>query len=373
MNLENLFCPNLECPARGQTGQGNIVAHSLKEQRCRCTVCHKTFAITKGTPFYRLRTDEQLVTTVMVLLAHGCPLQAIVKAFELDERTVQNWQEKAGTHCEAIHEHVVGQAQLDLEQVQADEIRAKTSGGVLWIAMAIAVTSRLWLGGEVSRQRDKHLIRRLAERIKRMALCRSLLLAVDGLASYVPAFQKAFRTKVPRRRQQGRCQLVAWREIAIVQVIKRRTAEGLAIERRIVQGCSQVIDQLRQKSQGLLGVINTAYIERLNATFRQRIAPLGRRCRHLARQEDTLRTSIYLVGCFYNLCDAHHSLRQQLLLTKNRHRWVAFTPAMAAGLTDHPWTAHELLSFKVPPPRWTPPPQRGRRSKEVLKLIERWC
>jgi hypothetical protein len=27
---------------------------------------------------------------------------------------------------------------------------------------------------------------------------------------------------------------------------------------------------------------------------------------------------------------------------------------MAAAITDHRWTVHELLSFHVPPPRWTP-------------------
>ena len=34
MNLEQLFCPNIDCPARGQTEQGNVVIHSQKEKRC---------------------------------------------------------------------------------------------------------------------------------------------------------------------------------------------------------------------------------------------------------------------------------------------------------------------------------------------------
>ena len=48
MNLENIFCPNDDCPARGQVGKGNIRSHSQKEKRCRCTECNKTFVITKG-------------------------------------------------------------------------------------------------------------------------------------------------------------------------------------------------------------------------------------------------------------------------------------------------------------------------------------
>jgi hypothetical protein len=48
------------------------------------------------------------------------------------------------------------------------------------------------------------------------------------------------------------------------------------------------------------------------------------------------------------------------------------TPAMAAGITDHCWTMHELLSFHVPLSRWTPPKQRGRPSHALKRLIERW-
>jgi transposase-like protein len=47
------FCPNLACPARGQTGQGNIRSHSCKAQRFLCTECHKTLSATTGTALYR--------------------------------------------------------------------------------------------------------------------------------------------------------------------------------------------------------------------------------------------------------------------------------------------------------------------------------
>ena len=89
MDLEKIFCPNIACPARGQVGQGNISSHSQKEKRCVCNVCDKTFAVSKGTLFYRLRTEPQIVMWVIVLLAYGCPLQAIVKAFGFDQRTVK--------------------------------------------------------------------------------------------------------------------------------------------------------------------------------------------------------------------------------------------------------------------------------------------
>jgi hypothetical protein len=110
-------------------------------------------------------------------------------------------------------------------------------------------------------------------------------------------------------------------------------------------------------------VINTAYIERLNATFREHLAPLARRCRALARHTLTLHEGMFLVGTVYNLCTPHESLDPA----------PTMTPAMAAGITDHCWTIRELLAFHVPPPRWIPPKRRGRRSRAMQRLIEQWC
>ena len=96
MDPQTVFCHNLDCPARGQVGKGNIGVHSQKDRRYICHVCNTTFAASKGTAFYRLRKSKELVVLVVTLLAHGCPIQAIVVAFGLDERTVVSWQERLG-------------------------------------------------------------------------------------------------------------------------------------------------------------------------------------------------------------------------------------------------------------------------------------
>ena len=372
MNPESVFCPNIDCPARGRRGAGNIGIHSQKDERYYCGVCQETFAATKGTIFYRLRTDPLVVMLVITLLAYGCPTQAIVAAYGFDERTVKSWWQRAGAHCQKVHEHMVGQSQLDLGQVQADEIKVRIQGGSLWMALAMMVSTRLWLGGVISPRRDQTLIQQLAGQIRTVALCRPLLLAVDGLSSYVGAFQRTFRTKLPRQGQTGRSRLRPWPEIAIVQVVKQRVAGRLTIERRIVQGCADMITSLIQATQGH-GGINTAYIERLNATFRQRLSSLVRRTRALARQTETLQAGMYVVGCVYNFCTYHQSLRVPYYLSQHSRRWLQRTPAIAAGLTDHRWSIAELFHSQVPPPSWTPPKQRGRPSKETLRLIERWC
>lgn len=371
MNPQEEFCQNIDCYARGQIGKGNIRIHSYEEERYVCEECGHTFTATKGTIFYRLRTAPEIVMRVITLMAYGCPPKAIEKAFGFHERTIKAWWLRSGEHNRMMHEHVVGKSQLELEQVQADEIKGKGQGVTFWIAMAMMVRTRLWLGGAISHKRDLNLIQDVANQLRQMALCREMLFAVDGLVSYVKAFRRAFRTPFKGNRA-GRHRLISWPNVAIVQVVKQRKNGKLSIDRRIVQGCEKMIARLIEKTQGG-GVINTAYVERLNATFRQRLAWLARRTRYLAQQTDTMMAGMFTVGNFYNFCDNHHSLRLKLSVGRRGFRWVKRTPAMATGFTDHRWTVEEIFYFKIPPLRWKPPLRRGRPSLAMLELINTWA
>jgi transposase-like protein/IS1 family transposase len=367
MDLAHTFCPTLDCPARGQPGQGNIGMHSRKDHRFICKQCRKTFTATKGTAFYRLRTPAETVSLVLTLMAHGCPLQAIVVAFGFDERTVAAWFARAGRQAQAVQAHVVEQPR-DLGQVQADEIRVKQQGKISWMALAMSVGTRLWLAGEVSEQRDLGLIRRLLGRVRRCAARRPLLVCTEGFRAYPRAIRETFRDPLPTGKR-GRPCLQSWKTLHIAQVVKHYVQRRVvSAERRIVAGTAAQVEKLRRRSQGGEGVLNTAYIERLNATFRERLATLTRRGRALARRTATLHAGMYLIGTVYNFCTYHRSLSHA---AAGVH--APQTPAMAAAITAHRWTVYELLSFHVPPPRWTPPQRRGRPSRALQRLIERWC
>jgi hypothetical protein len=319
------------------------------------------FAETVGTPFYRLHKPAELALVVITLLCHGCPTQAIVAAFGLDERTVARWFARAGRHCQRVHEHLVEQGQVDLRHVQADELWVKQVGGGVWMALALAVPTRLWLGGVISRQRDLTLITRLVQRVRACAVTPAILVCVDGLASYVTAFVQVFREPI-RTGRRGRPRLVLPDGFQFAQVVKHAAKRHvIGVTRRVVRGTLAGIEAvLTATATGT--VINTAYIERLNATFRAHLAPLTRRGRAIARTEATLTDGMWLIGTAYNFCWPHDSLR---LLAPNRapRKWLLRTPAMAAGLTDHPWTISELLRFQIPLPRWVPPKRRGRPPK----------
>jgi transposase-like protein len=363
MNPPSQFCHNPQCPARGQRGQGNIRVHSDADQRYRCTTCGQTFAATKGTPFYRLRTAADVVTVVLTLVCHGCPLQAIVAAFGLDERTVAAWVARAGQHCQQVHQHVVQQGQVDLQHVQADELWVKLVGRRVWMAMAMAVPSRLWLGGVISPHRNQVLITTLAQLVRSCAHSLALLVCVDGLASYVTAFLRVFRHPM-RTGRRGRPRLMLEKELLLGQVVKRYVQRRVvSVERRVVRGTEAAIAAVLATSGGGSG-INTAYIERLNATFRASLAPLARRGRAIAHTEAVLTAGMWLVGCAYNFCWLHQSLRLAAPAGAP-WKWQECTPAMAASLTDHRWTMRELFRYQVPLPPWVAPKRRGHPPKRV--------
>lgn len=173
--------------------------------------------------------------------------------------------------------------------------------------MALQVSTRLWLGGVVSAKRDRGLIRQLMLQVRACALPKPLLFCVDGLATYVSVLRQVFRHPQPRH-QPGRGRLQPWRGLYLAQVIKHYAKRPvIAVTQRIVQGTPAAIHRLLQRPQG--GKINTAYIERLNATFRARWHGLVRRGRSLARQIPTVTHSMYLLGTVYNFCTEHRSLR----------------------------------------------------------------
>ncbi len=368
MNASQVFCPNLECKARGQIGQGTIVSHGRKRPRYRCKTCGKTFSAKAGTLFAGLRKPTEVIVVVVTLLAYGCPVQAIVHAFELDERTVASWRDQAGRHCEQVHHALVEQGKLDLMHVQADEIRVKGRQLIAWMGLAMMVPTRLWLAGVLSATRDRALADRLLGQVRACAqrLC-GLLVCTDGWAAYPGSIRRAFREKVKTTAGRGRASLQVWPELHIGVVIKHTVKYHLThITRRMAQGGLEQATALLSASRGG-SVLNTAFIERFNGTMRERLAALTRKCRHAAHRLSALHTGMYLLGCTYNFCWPHQELSRSAPDAETGKRtWMACTPAMASGLTDHVWSLFELMSYRVAPPPWVAPKRRGRRRTRPL-------
>ena len=306
-----------------------------------------------------VRTDEEKVTLVVTLLSYGCPLQAIVHAFGLDERTGAAWQKRAGKQCQRVHTAVVEQGKVKSQHIQADEIRAKGRKLIIWIALAMDVTTRLWLAGVVSQHRDRTLIDRLFQHVRACCQCmHALLVCTDGFAAYPKSIGRAFREKVKKQAGRGRCCLEVWPDLCIATVIKHTKKKRVVeITRKVARGTCEKAQELLLMTKGCQE-FNTAFIERLNGTIRSRLASLTRTCRHAAARVETLEEGMYLIGCSYNFCFPHHEL------SKKAHFGCPTTPAMAASLTDHIWSMRELLMYKIAPSPFVErkPAKRSRKA-----------
>ena len=138
--------------------------------------------------------------------------------------------------------------------------------------MAMDVDTRLWLGGVVDASRNKDLILSLAKKVQVCAKSWNFLLCVDGLSSYISAFMAVFSMLIYTGRP-GRPKRETSSGLMIAQVIKTYSKGRVAkVIQRIVRGSAEAIGSVLRETGS--SKINTSYIERLNATFRGRLATL---------------------------------------------------------------------------------------------------
>jgi len=151
--------------------------------------------------------------------------------------------------------------------------------------------------------------------------------------------------------------LPALRYAQVVKSYRRRHIVG--VKHRVVFGTQLAI------AQGLTTcgwTINTSFVERLNLDIRQRVAAIGRRVNPLCQGEAGVQDQLALFQVYPNFVLPHASLRQPLLRPQPANGrgsakvWRPYTPAMAAGLTDHVWSLKEVLFSRVPP--WPQPQVR---------------
>ena len=164
----------------------------------------------------------------------------------------------------------------------------------------------------------------------------------EGLVSvygYVihPQYSGRGRPPLPR--------MVPLSTLNYAQVCKKRQ-KGRVVEvvQQVVFGDNDVV--LHRLGADEQGTINTAYVERINLTFRNCLARFIRRTMNESKNQYMHSQMIEFFQAWYNFVKPHKSLR--LLVSDGKRKWKQRTPAMAERLTDHIWTLEELLTFRAP-------------------------
>jgi hypothetical protein len=126
-----------------------------------------------------------------------------------------------------------------------------------------------------------------------------------------------------------------------------------------------VIAVARDVVSGIPAEISTSYAERQNLSLRMSQRRFTRLTNAFSKKLENHAAAVSLYVGHYNLCRVHEALTPS---AKNQN-----TPAMALGLTAHPWSIGELLDAALavaPADPTTTAPQRRRRcrSRDGWKL-----
>jgi len=116
-----------------------------------------------------------------------------------------------------------------------------------------------------------------------------------------------------RTGRRGRPRLLLPEGLMVAQAVERYARRRvIGVVRRVVCGTQAAVGEWLRATQGgaTPAVINTAYVERLQATFRSRLAPLARRTRAAARRRATLEVGMWLIGTTYTTSAARIALSE---------------------------------------------------------------
>jgi len=160
----------------------------------------------------------------------------------------------------------------------------------------------------------------------------------DGWGGIVEAMMEVYglvpeysgRGRPPTRKKAG----TDW---LYLQMVKQRDERGHFAGTKL----KAIFGSLEELTQ-LLGEV-TAYIERSHLTSRLFNGRQTRKTLAFSKDLTCCRAAATWEDSYYNLVKPHKSLRRRVVDVPGR-KWKPRTPAMAAGLTDHAWTAKELLS-----------------------------
>jgi len=116
--------------------------------------------------------------------------------------------------------------------------------------------------------------------------------------------------------------------------VRNRYHQVIGVKPRIVFGRAK-------KSE-----ITTWCLERQNLNLRHENRRLARKTIAFSKSIMGLRDQLAFYHGYFNFIRFHWSLRVPLIHAGLK-TWRRLTPAMAAGLSDHPWTMKEFMSFKI--------------------------
>jgi len=273
-------------------------------------------------PMNRLSTAKRV--QIVSALVEGNSIRATCRMTGAAKGTVLKLLRDVGRATELFSNDAL--VNLPCKRIQCDEIwtfchakqrnvpveKAGTFGyGDVWTWTAICADTKLAVGWLVGRRDEETCVQFMTDLASRLA--NRVQLTTDGHHSYLVAVDEAFGQNVD-----------------FSQLIKIYTSVRGSEGRYSPPKCSGC------RREPVTGDpdpahVSTSFVERQNLTMRMGMRRFTRLTNAFSKNVYNLADAVALHFTYYNFCRVHQTLKR--------------TPAMAAGIADHPWSLGELVGL----------------------------
>jgi IS1 family transposase len=267
-----------------------------------------------------LSLDRQIA--VIAALCEGCSIRAVERLTNTHRDTIMRLGARIGRKCGHLHDAMV--RDLNVAHIEMDELWSYVgkkqkrltpdddpSKGDCWTFVAMDAIGKAIISYRTGK-RDWWTTGEFLSDL-RMRVLGTPMISSDGFVAYEEMMRQTFGDTCHYgqivKKYAGEPPIDAARRYSPGYVV--------AVDRRVVTGAMPKF------------MIGTSHAERQNLSVRMASRRFTRLTNGFSKKVENHAAAVSLYVAHYNLCRVHETIRQ--------------TPAMALGLTDHPWSIAELI------------------------------
>lgn len=293
-------------------------------RRFRCGECGKTYTEAHEKPLGEMTLPIEKAILVLRMLLEGASIRSVERTTDVHRDTIMKLLVLAGEKCEKIMAEKI--RNVVVRDLECDEVWSwiakkqkrvcpedDPSFGDCYVFTCIERTSKVILNVTMGK-RDQRTTDAFIEGVRQATSARSKFqITTDGFAPYRSAITTTLHDRIT-----GYAMLIK---------VYRASQEG---EARYSPAEVQSVEVVPVAGDCDPDRICTSIIERSNLSLRMGLRRFTRLTNGFSKKFENHWAAVILWYTYYNFCRVHQSLR--------------VTPAMAAGIADHPWEIAELLA-----------------------------
>ncbi|HUP61402.1 MAG TPA: IS1 family transposase [Thermoanaerobaculia bacterium] len=266
---------------------------------------------------------------VLSCLVDGASIRATSRITGVAKGTILRLLESAGAVCAAYQDQVL--RNLPCRRIQGDEIwsfvfgkdrnitpktrdRSPSQVGSVWTWTGLCSETKLMVSWYVGSRDDfsaREFVRDLASRLPRR-----IQLTTDGLRLYINAVEESFGSDI---------------DYAMLKKLYGPSGNDKSPETRYSPGRVTGVETSEISGTPDERYINTSYVERANLTHRMGMRRFTRLTNGFSKKFENHCHAVSLHMMYYNFVREHMTIKR--------------TPAVAAGVTDRPWTMLDIVDL----------------------------